>query len=311
MSPILRAARRADLPAIYVLLREAFPEAPHLFVPQTERDSTFRLRHARVAEVDGRIAAYVRIFARRMLVHGHAVPAGGIGSVATAAHARRHGLATMLLEDAIGEMERDGMALSFLFTGIPGFYERLGYHIVHQPYFEASRAELAAIAGSPAAFDVRPATESDVAAMLSVYRRATAGTTGAIVRTPRTWCDATNWLAERQPLLASDRLGSAVAYLRSRCRGETHQIIEAMCADRADPAIVELLRAVASAECACGETISAIAPAGSTLATVMRSLASVRESKDWRYPMMMRAIEPHVADAITSDAIHFWHADRI
>src|SRR5438045_9102858 len=120
MPPLLRAARRADLPAIYRLLAEAFPEAPHLFIPQTEQDRTFRFRHARVAVVEARVVAYVRIFARRMLVRGEPMPAGGLGSAATAPEARSAGYATLLLEDAIREMERDGMARAFLFTGIPG-----------------------------------------------------------------------------------------------------------------------------------------------------------------------------------------------
>ena len=67
MDPTPRAARRDDLPAIYDLLETAFPEAPReLFVNQTGADSTFRLRHARVAIDDGRVVAYVRIFAREM-----------------------------------------------------------------------------------------------------------------------------------------------------------------------------------------------------------------------------------------------------
>jgi len=116
----IRAVRRDELPAVYDLLEQAFPEATRsLFVEQTERDSTFRLRHGRVAIIDGEIAGYVRIFARTMLVRGVPAAAGGIGSVATRSDARDGGIATALMLDAIEQMRREGMVVSFLFTGIP------------------------------------------------------------------------------------------------------------------------------------------------------------------------------------------------
>src|SRR5439155_25069604 len=73
----VRAARRAELPEICELLALAFDEAaPGMFVAQTQCDSTFRLRHARVAVSVGRVVGYVRIFARTMLVRGTPVAAG-------------------------------------------------------------------------------------------------------------------------------------------------------------------------------------------------------------------------------------------
>ncbi len=80
----IRGARRSDLPRIYDLLDVAFPEAPHeLFVNQIECDSTFRLRHARVAVEGSTIVAHARVFARLMLARGVPVAAAGVGAVAT------------------------------------------------------------------------------------------------------------------------------------------------------------------------------------------------------------------------------------
>ncbi len=56
MSIVIRGARSAELPAVYDLLEQAFPEAAReFFVKQTEADSTFRLRHGRVAVIEFRM----------------------------------------------------------------------------------------------------------------------------------------------------------------------------------------------------------------------------------------------------------------
>ena len=313
MPLLLRAARRSDLPAIYRLLAEAFPEPPHLFVPQTEQDPTFRFRHARVAVVDNRVVAYVRIFARRMLVRGAPIRAGGIGSVATSPDARRSGYATVLLEDAICQMERAGMAISFLFTGIPAFYERLGYRIVPEPYFEASRAELIT------SFDtstprVRPITAADTRQLLSIYGNAIAGKTGAVLRTPRTW--RVPWIQETASFAATDDQGRIVAYIRSRCRpsGRTdlsHQILEAECMPGAEATIEDLLAAVAGYPCDCGDKVSVLAPDASALAGTLRRLPPTTESPLFQHPMMLRPIANRVDDSIFEEPINFWNSDRI
>ena len=208
----MRAVRRVELPQVYDLLEAAFPEARRqLFVAQTERDSTFRLRHGRVAVADGRIVGYVRIFARTMLVRGVPVPAGGIGSVATDARAQHGGIATTLLKDAIDVMRREGMALSFLFTGIPGFYERVGYRVVRERFYTVPAAKAAAIS-TTGLYDVRPSTDRDVRRLVGIHQRAIAGATGAVRRTSRQWRDAVSWLEE-------DPGGAFVAELRGTPSG--------------------------------------------------------------------------------------------
>ena len=168
MTPTIRSVRRAELPQVYDLLEAAFPEARRAtFVAQTEADSTFRLRHGRLAVADGRIVGYVRIFARTMMVRGQPVPVGGIGSVATHPDARGSGIATALLHDAIARMRRGGMQASFLYPGIPGFYERLGFHIVREPQFEAGASEVAALPDA-GLWDLRPLRDADVPRMLAM-----------------------------------------------------------------------------------------------------------------------------------------------
>jgi len=291
VSLTVRTARTADLPAVYDLIELAFPEAPRpLFVNQTEADSTFRLRHARVAIDEGRVLGYVRIFARRMLVRGVPVAAGGIGSVATHPDAQHHGIASALLDDAITQMRREGMAVSFLFTGIPGFYERLGYRIVREPSFLADAAE-AARAAAPSMYDVRPASDADVPRLLALYRAATAGTTGAIARTRRSWRDAQRWLAEADgAALVAERHGRPAAYVRTRCRTYGHEIMELEHRRSHEDAVAPLIAAAARLALAHHEPLVASAPDGSQLAVALATLPSTRATTDVRYPMMLRVV---------------------
>lgn len=291
MSLKLRAALTDDLPAIYDLIEQCFPEAPReLFVAQTEVDSTFRLRHARVAVLDGRIVGYVRIFARRMRVRGVPLPAGGIGSVATAPDAQHRGIASMLMRDAIEQMRREGVAVSFLFTGIPGFYERLGYRIVREPFFTADAAEAAALAAQ-SLYDVRPATDADLPRLVRLYRDATAGTTGSACRTRRQCRDAQQWLGEEPGgAFVAELHGRIVAYARTRCRTYGHEIMELEHRAGHAGAVSPLVAAASSLALAHGEPLVALAPDDSQLAVMLATLPSTRSTTDVRYPMMMRVI---------------------
>ena len=291
MSLQLRAARREDLPAVYDFLESAFPEAGReVFVAQTESDSTFRFRHARLAVLDGRIAGYVRIFARQMRVRGVPLPAGGIGSVATVPDARHAGIASTLMRDAIEQMRRNGIAVSFLFTGIPGFYERLGYRIVREPFLTADAAEAAALA-APSLYNVRPATDADLPSLVALYRTRIVGTTGAVCRTRRQWRDARLWSREAPgSAFVAELHDHVVAYSRTRCRTSGHEIMELEhrpgCADAVPP----LVAAAGRIALAHDEPLVAPVPDGHQLAVTLATLPSTRATTDVRYPMMMRIV---------------------
>lgn len=291
MSIAIRAARKADLPQIYEVLASAFTDAPlQLFIDQTEGDSTLRWKHVRVAEVDGRIAAHVRIFSRRMLVRGVPMSAGGIGSVASHPSARGLGLPTALLHDAIDVMERDGMPVSFLFTGIPAFYERLGWRIVRQAGIDADASEAAATPHERG-YAIRRIVADDVPALLRLYRRATAGSTGAVVRTRRTWRDAQIWLGEdARGCLCAEWAGRPVAYIRCRSRDFGYQVLEAEAVRGHEAAIAALLAVAGKRAAALKQLIAMYAPMDAPLADALRTLASTRETTDVRYPAMMRIV---------------------
>jgi predicted N-acetyltransferase YhbS len=289
----IRAARPDDLPGIYHVLGAAFDAPLELFVAQTERDSTFRWRHTRVAELNGRIVAHVRIFDRVMLVRGVPVRAGGIGSVATLPGYEGSGYASALLHDAMHEMHRLGMAVGFLYTGIPEFYERLGWRVVLQPAFHASVSEAAALADA-ALHGIRAVTDADIPPLVRLHRTAIAATTGAVARTPRAWRDQETWLGlDPAGTLVAEHAGRIVAYVRSARRGYGYTILEAEHAHGHEPAVPALVAEAARVAGRSSTALNALIPDDHALATTLRSLPSTTWSTARTHvphPMMMRII---------------------
>lgn len=296
----IRSARRADLPAVYELVDAAFPFArPELFRNQTESDSSYRFWQTRLAEVDGRIVSHVRIFDRTMLVRGMRLRAGGIGSVATDPRYRKYGMASALLKDAIAQMERRGYHVSFLFTGIPHFYARLGWRVVRQPYYAASAREIADLPSQDGvrARRFRPA---DIPALARIYDRASEGRTGAVARSKRYWRDHLTWTDDDAPgFLVGEVKEKPVAYARSRMEIDRHlNLLEVIALPGEERALPPLLAALARYGQSKGAAeLRGIVPADSPVADALRRLPSSRMTMDFALPDMMRVV--HLDDMLS------------
>ena len=68
----------------------------------------------RIALDNGTIVSTVRVFIRKMFLHGEPITVGGIGEVSTRPEYRRRGLATQLLKDSIRFMESRDIVMSSL-----------------------------------------------------------------------------------------------------------------------------------------------------------------------------------------------------
>ena len=136
---------------------------------------------------------------------------------------------------------------------------------------------------------------------------------GAIVRTKPSWLDAQCWLAEYGSSFVAHQHGQLVAYLRSHCRNHGHRILEVECIEGHDAAIPELLAAMASRRCACGDAVNGSVPDRSALATYLRGRASTQEASEYQYPMMALNLagDPEIDAALEREPLHFWNADRI
>jgi predicted acetyltransferase len=284
------------MPAAYELLSLCFPDArPDLFRRQTEHDSTFRWRHARVVEVDGAVVGFLRIFDRRMWLRGARLRAAGIGSVATHPDYRRRGLATALLRDTLALLRRDGYHLSFLGTEVAApFYERLGWRIVRQPSHGAPAAEAAALTKWPE-LTIRPFAPSDLTAVARIHARATRGRTGAVARSPRYWTDHMSWIDDDPGgflVAASGRGPSAFVRSRSERWASTLMVLDAHCRDGAEAHLAPLLGALGRYAVGQGlKGIQASLPEGHPLAHAFARLPSAGVTAEVRFPLMMRVVD--------------------
>lgn len=294
--PVLRSLRPADLPHVFDLLRMCFVGTPaDHFVKQHLYDCTFRPWQGRVAEVDGQVVAYVRIFDRRMRVRGVPLRAGGVGSVATHPDFRRRSLASTLLHDAIRVMQRRGYAISFLYTGVMPLYERLGWRVVAQPYLRAPLAEAARLAAS-GPYVVRSFDARDLPAVRRVFSRATRHATGSIVRTERYWRDHF-WWANDDPrfFLVAERRGRVVAYVRGQVEAPRQRLVVLECetlpSGRA--AAPALLAEAAQRALTLGLTmVYCQAPVDSAIADAFRACPGAESRPTGRAPDMQLLVRP-------------------
>ena len=111
----------------------------------------------RIAVDNGTIVSTVRVFIRKMFLHGEPVTVGGIGEVSTRPEYRRRGLATQLLKDSIQFMESRDIVMSSL-HGSQQIYSVEGWEKVPRYY-----AKQPFTAKKQVAWEVRPANFDDAA----------------------------------------------------------------------------------------------------------------------------------------------------
>lgn len=162
-----------------------------------------------IAEVDGVIAATVRVFTRSIYLKGRDIKIGGIGEVSTKPEFRRQGLSGKLLERACQYMVKRDMPISLLFTGTNRHYARYGW-------FTAPRRSVRlALDQAPALVEgaeLAPVTEGDWAAVRGLYHLTTGRFDGAMVRDHPSYWD--QWIRKYiEPPIALKRDGVLLAYM--------------------------------------------------------------------------------------------------
>lgn len=294
----IRSVRRSEFPAIFDLLDLCFTTTDRtLFERQTLNDSTFRLADGVVAESpDGKPVSFVRIFRRRMLLRGIAVEAGGIGSVATHPGWRQRSLANHVLQECIRRMESRKVALSFLYTGIVEFYERLGWRVVSVPLITVLAEDAAGLPAGP--YEVRGFAPPDLPALRRIHNADIRGRTGAIVRSSRYWKDHMTWSDDApEGFLVACRGSQPVAYLRSHGRVPVIQYVLEACAQPGENAALAALLGELGrrGQAASYKLVGGILPEDSTVAAAMAGLGSQRRLYDVRVPDMMRLVSARAA----------------
>ena len=212
----IRALRRPD--EVDQLVRMLAASYEHESVEtwaRVQADLDADPRYTRVGLIGDRIVSTVQIFGIPIRLDGQPVRVGGIAHVATlpdagAAYAGR------VLRDAVALMEREGFLLSMLHTGIPRYYQRLGWWTIPEHVFTV---ELATPVPPPSGryqietYDV----DRDAEALAALYARVSADLNGTKVRSRKDWTTDPPWEPEDfdRYLVARDG-DDVVAYVRAR-----------------------------------------------------------------------------------------------
>ena len=274
----------------------------------------------RIAVDDGTIVSTVRVFIRKMFLHGEPITVGGIGEVSTRSAYRRRGIATQLLKDAIGFMESRGIAMSSL-HGSQGIYSVEGWEKVPRYY-----ARRAFGAEKRVNWDIRPANFDDAAeieGLAALYDGYARKFNGTFVRDDMAYwtkwvrTESSNaWVAERDgslegyvsvvrsedELRVKEFVASEVAFAEDR--GES--IFEAMLSNIIAQLDTESLEVVYPAPIAAGFNAAVIEEHGSTMYRINQPDA-VSNSSDSLPDLFHNQPEP-LSQGIKSHHV-FWYTD--
>lgn len=163
----------------------------------------------RVAVDNGTIVSTVRVFIRKMFLHGEPITVGGIGEVSTRSEYRRRGIATQLLKDSIQFMESRDIVVSVLF-GSQRIYSIEGWEKVPRYYARQSFS-----ADKQSAWKVRPANfddEVEVKRLSDLYNGYARKFNGTVVRDDITYW--TQWVRTESPnAYVAEREGNIEGYV--------------------------------------------------------------------------------------------------
>lgn len=175
-------------------------------------DADFQNEYFRVATADGHVVSTAQIVKRILSCGEFTLTMGGIAGVATAPNYRRRGYSTECLKQAIAVMEADAFDFSLLFTGLEGYYERLGWERIYLPQIVGTlRTPLPPF---PNGISVRPAERGDTEAIESVYEVYNRERPFTVRRTPAYWRQWVRWSQGWFPdnVLVAEREGKLIGY---------------------------------------------------------------------------------------------------
>jgi len=213
MEVTFRAIHADEFEACLDVWDAAFSDTPReYFRKYFTGDPWFHPEYTRCAFEGTRMVAAVQIVRREVRVGQVTLTLGGIANVGTVPAYRSKGYSTQLLRDAITVMENDGFDFSMLFTGIHGFYARLGWENLPVKVMCAEiRPELPPPEGG---YRIRPLADADLEALCACYEQCNAGRSFTVVRSPAYLRGWTRW-EERTPqdVYVAEAAGKVVGYI--------------------------------------------------------------------------------------------------
>jgi predicted acetyltransferase len=207
------------------MLDTAFDWTPNgYFTHYLKGDPWYKNDYCRVYSIDGRIVSSVNICRRQVRVGSATLTLGGIGNVGTDPEFRGRGYSSLVLKDCVEVMDQEEMDFSVLYTGIHGFYHRIGWRVLPIPFLAG---KLKHVNISASSYAVRPYTENDAASLLRIYDAYSSQLVMTAIRTEPYW--RAFCMHECHPpwtvLLAEDASGP-VAYVISHIDKETTLVFD-------------------------------------------------------------------------------------
>ena len=183
----------------------------------------------RIAVDNGTIVSTVRVFIRKIFLHGEPITVGGIGEVSTRPEYRRRGIATQLLKDSIRFMESRDIVVSVLF-GSQRIYSIEGWEKVPRYY-----ARQFFSAEKQSEWEVRPANfddEVEVKRLSDLYDQYARKFNGTVVRDEIAYW--TKWVrTESSNAYVAERDGNIEGYVSVTPRGDELSVKEFIASEEA------------------------------------------------------------------------------
>ena len=241
-----RALRPEELEAWLDHVTSVFTGGRQYFSNHWHNDPWRDAEGIRVAVDKGTIVSTVRVFIRKIFLHGEPITVGGIGEVSTRPEYRRRGIATQLLKDSIQFMEFRDIVVSVLF-GSRRIYSIEGWEKVPRYYARQSfNAE------KQSEWEVRPANfddEVEVKRLSDLYDGYARKFNGTVVRDDLAYW--TKWVRTESPnAWVAERDGSIEGYVSVTRREDELSVKEfiaseeALAKENGKPLFEELLSCV-------------------------------------------------------------------
>ncbi|MFT9848929.1 GNAT family N-acetyltransferase [Aneurinibacillus sp. REN35] len=239
---------RHEQAKVYEVLEAAFPEDKAFFIERLEAEPAYNPETTWIASIDGNIAASVQIFPFDIWYGKRKLSVAGIGNVATHPNYRGRGLTHQILRRMLAWMEMQKYDLSLLFTGIPSFYERMGWIPIQEAVHtieHKSRDEEDGRAGFFEHLQIHPFTVEDKPDVRRLYKACSQRYGGARVRSESYWEQAIfRRIGTKLTALVAKRNERPVAYLLYKKEADGLFIQELCWEPQADKAVVALLERI-------------------------------------------------------------------
>ena len=204
-----RALRPEELEAWLDHVTSVFTGGRQYFSNHWHNDPWRDAEGIRVAVDKGTIVSTVRVFIRKIFLHGEPITVGGIGEVSTRPEYQRRGIATQLLKDSIQFMEDRDIAVSLLF-GSQRIYSIEGWEKVPRYYARQSFTT-----EKQSEWEVRPANfddEVEVKRISDLYNGYARKFNGPLVRDEIAYW--TKWVRTESPnAYVAEREGNIEGYV--------------------------------------------------------------------------------------------------